>query len=483
MAVVADWINSLANDWISGKQTAAVTGRGVWHRTATEQELIDPALKDEASALSTQYNELLAASDYYVGVLEGLKALTGTQEYEANKDKYDKEYENAWKSLEITEDALQQARQELVTKYKVTVDTNPSYRLADYSATLSEEAKDDSTTKYGDIEVSFTEKDIVYNLGCVKTAYLSPLASYNNEMNIIASNSPTAINDFTKLWSVSGAQKGMLAVFVNTADKTQKFSVTDQFLKDGGEDIIKSRTQRYGFQFHYNPGSVDMVYSGTPGVDPGYILSGQDKFNPFGAEVTQSSISIQLVINRVADSANFVVPSGNLSNGHLTWANFKGGEAAANDLYAGSRSFGKKPDSDTRATLLDELTEIYKKGTMYDVEYLLATFLGTKFQTEYRGVTSDVGWLMSKPTVLTLSESLTYVGFVNQMGVRHVMFNQRMVPIFTTVSLTFNRVPDYKGITSTSSTGDLRETGTNRTSNTTGNGNYYGDSRETGGAR
>jgi len=479
MANVADWINSLASDWINGKKI----GGAQFVHIATEKELIDPALKDDSASLSAQYNELLAASDYYVGVLEAQKATVGTQDYTANKDAYDKTYSDAWKSLQITEDALYEARSELVTKYKVPIDINPSYRLNDFSATLEEEAKDDSTTKYVDIEVSFTEKDIVYNLGCVKTAYLSPLASYNNEMNIIASNTPTAINDFTKLWSVSGAQKGMLAVFVNTADKTQKFSVTDQFLKDGGEDIIKSRTQRYGFQFHYNPGSVDMVYSGTPGVDPGYILSGQDKFNPFGAEVTQSSISIQIVLNRVADDANFVVPSGNLLNGHLTWNNFKGGEAAANDLYAGSRSFGKKVDSDSRATLLDEVTEIYKKGTMYDVEYLLATFLGTKFQTEYRGVTSDVGWLMSKPTVLTLSDSLTYVGFVNQMGVRHVMFNQRMVPIFTTISLTFNRVPDYKGITSTSSAGDLRETGTNRTSNTTGNSNYTGDSRETGGNR
>jgi hypothetical protein len=112
-----------------------------------------------------------------------------------------------------------------------------------------------------------------------------------------------------------------------------------------------------------------------------------------------------------------------------------------------------------RATLTDPTKQIYsprnpdaidqvaiwQKGTMYDVEFLLRTIMGFAYATELRGVTADVGWLSGRPVDLHLGQSLRYRCFISGFNVRHVIFNERMVPIFSTVSLSFNRLPDVIG--------------------------------------
>jgi hypothetical protein len=101
----------------------------------------------------------------------------------------------------------------------------------------------------------------------------------------------------------------------------------------------------------------------------------------------------------------------------------------------------------------DEQLEIYRKGTMYDLEFLFRAVLKHGFPSYFHernssdGITSDVGFIMSGPVELHLGTSLRYMGTVNQINVSHVLFDERMVPIFTNVSFAFGRYIDSAKLT------------------------------------
>jgi hypothetical protein len=92
-----------------------------------------------------------------------------------------------------------------------------------------------------------------------------------------------------------------------------------------------------------------------------------------------------------------------------------------------------------------ELKLIYNKGTMYDIEYLLQTmFPFEPYASQLRDTTSDIGFLGASPVELHLGNKLRYVAQINNISVNHVIFDNRMVPLFTTISIATNRIPDYK---------------------------------------
>jgi hypothetical protein len=178
--------------------------------------------------------------------------------------------------------------------------------------------------------------------------------------------------------------------------------------------------KNYGFQFMYNPATVSMDYVSSPGVDMGLQTSGREKFNIVGTNKTMSTITFTLVINRMFDMKYYD------STGVLK----------AN----GAKAYGG------RVPTGGEQKDIFNKGTMYDVEYLLRTLLGFTLKSFIRsGDTADIGYLGARPVELHLGKSLRYWGTVTSVGLNHVIFNENMVPLFTNVSISFSRLPDFPG--------------------------------------
>lgn len=87
---------------------------------------------------------------------------------------------------------------------------------------------------------------------------------------------------------------------------------------------------------------------------------------------------------------------------------------------------------------------IYRKGTMYDVEYLFKAVNGynASYKSTLNGLTADRGWLYALPVELHLGAGLRYLVRLTSLNVSHNMFNERMVPILTTVSIVCTRYYD-----------------------------------------
>jgi hypothetical protein len=163
-----------------------------------------------------------------------------------------------------------------------------------------------------------------------------------------------------------------------------------------------------------------MSYFTSPNVDVTMMTSGQEMFNLAGVSGSQGSVSFQVVINRIFDM-QYYDTSGSLKQG-----------ISGTDVYP-------IPPRDT-----GDYADLYNKGTMYDVEYLLRVLMGTTMNSYLRGTnTADMGWLPAIPVELRLGKSLKYLGTVNSVNLNHMIFDSRMVPIFTTMDIAFARLPDY----------------------------------------
>jgi len=273
------------------------------------------------------------------------------------------------------------------------------------------------------VVLNYDDKKFSYNIGCVRDAYFSKRQSFHQALTPNAKgsikDSPVTIASSEELWSRAGTNKGMITLFMPKDTGMGLDAVTPV----EGSPYSPKEWEKYGFQFHYNPTSIDMVYSGAPNTDAALEMSGQEKFNLIGAQVSQSTLALDIVLNRVADMKYYD------EKGRI-----KASVPDRDNLYA------------PRFPSPTEQLEIYKKGTMYDVEFLLSTVIGYKIETKYRGRTADVGWLSGRPVTLNLGKGLKYLGYINAFSVKHVIFNEKMVPVFSTLSLNFNRIPDYAGI-------------------------------------
>jgi hypothetical protein len=65
----------------------------------------------------------------------------------------------------------------------------------------------------------------------------------------------------------------------------------------------------------------------------------------------------------------------------------------------------------------------------------------TESSTKYKGVTADFGYTTGVPCWLVLNENLRYYGSVASFSVNHAMFDSNMVPMLSTVSISFARYP------------------------------------------
>ena len=192
----------------------------------------------------------------------------------------------------------------------------------------------------------------------------------------------------------------------------------------------------YAFRFLYNPTSVSMGYSIMSGFDPGLILSGQDPTSLI-TPIEGSSITFELILNRVNDMK-----------------------------YLDKNGIKKEFDTASKYPYPTKITKdqaklIYNKGTMSDVEYLLAVVNGYKMNTAFRGKTADYGYLSGTPFLVKLGDGLKYSVYITNLQINHGMFDRRMVPVLTTVTVTLTRYVDNDQ-TSPSTTGTSKKPKSNK---------------------
>jgi hypothetical protein len=256
------------------------------------------------------------------------------------------------------------------------------------------------------------KKGYKYNAPMVKSAYfqsnkgisqsLQGKSTQGNNLHI------GAWNDGKEAWRGTKGGRGVIQMdreSISTIREAQE------------QSIIKLDNNMYGFKFLYNPKEVGMAWGIMDQMDPTYVASGQDAFQVISAGLMSSSVTIQLILNRIED---------------MSYLDADGNYNTATSPYPG-----------TEVPLKDR-KEIYEKGTMYDIEYLFKTLNGPRgeFLSEINGTTADRGWLRPSIVELHLGARMRYRVRVQSLAVSHTMFNTRMVPIFSSISLTVGRFND-----------------------------------------
>lgn len=295
------------------------------------------------------------------------------------------------------------------------------------------------------------DKPVIYNANAVKFAYFDSTQSLFNsqadangysrgevqiDSNIYSGNTPaSAVKDALELWKNSSSGKGMIQTWFPNGKPP-----SIQSSQPWGSMGSSKKVQRYGFQFQYNPGNISMTYSGVADTDIGMLTSGIEEYLSVNPN-NQSTISFNILINRMFDM-QYLGPGGKIK-----------GSIPVTSLYSGN------------IPTANDLKKIYNRGTMYDVEFLLQSmFAFSPISTQFRNKTWDIGFLGGHPVELHLGNKLRYAVKIDNINVDHVIFDHRMVPLFTNVSISARRIPDFKpgvlkDISQTNSTTTQSESG------------------------
>jgi len=256
----------------------------------------------------------------------------------------------------------------------------------------------------GDGKKKAFSKDYMYNAPMVKAAYFG---SQSFQDNILGNNrvDPGAYSDARNAWSGVTGGRG-------TIQMDKKVIQTMEPQLSGQSD--KLDLQKYGFKFLYNPTTVSMAWGLMNYMDPPYEAAGKDAFAPVSAGLMTSTVDFELILNRIEDF------------NHLNENGLDGFNPYAVIVPS------------------DDLKSIYRKGTMYDMEYLLKTLNGpsAQFTSELNGETSDRSWLRPTIVELHLGNAMRYRVRIANLSINHIMFNSRMVPILSSVKITCSRFND-----------------------------------------
>lgn len=276
-----------------------------------------------------------------------------------------------------------------------------------------------------------------YNAPLVKSAYFSSVSGIASSLQgkgvgekYIDQGSFT---DALNAWTNGQGGRGTIQM-----DRKARTAILEAQGKDTGIEDKKM----YGFKFLYNPKDVAMAWGIMDQMDPEFVASGQDAFSAISAGLMASSVSITIILNRIEDD-NYLDSDGNF-------------------LHTNPYPI---------AVPLEDRKEIWEKGTMYDLEYLFRTLNGprAKFTSDLNGSTSDRGWLRPSVVELHLGARMRYRVRVQNLQVAHTIFNERMVPIFTSVKLDLGRFNDGPGHSVSQATADLATS-----TYGTGSGGYIG---------
>jgi hypothetical protein len=175
---------------------------------------------------------------------------------------------------------------------------------------------------------------------------------------------------------------------------------------------VKTAQRLWGFKFMYNPTTFSYSTASNNAVD--WTLGQSD---PATLLAGNSNVTFEVYINRIPD---------------LKYLRLTSPKVPESTIY-------KRPLTQV------ERDGILNRGTEYDIEFLYRVLNGDPLQKSlllnYNGVTADFGYTTGVPCWLVLNENMRYFGTVASFQVSHVMFDLNMVPMLSTVSVTFSRYP------------------------------------------
>jgi hypothetical protein len=278
-----------------------------------------------------------------------------------------------------------------------------------------------------------------YNAPLVNSAYFNPLGPQHKMLG-----SEVIIDQGKYTDALTGAWKGQGGRGTIQMDRTINPTTVINNLKSAGAKVENIDTTLYGFKFLYNPTTVQMGWGVSSEVNPTYEALGQDAATPLAAGLIQSTISFELLLNRIEDF-KYIDENGlkNVQTGTQTKNRFI--SETAGIVSESIPVLGKISNPYPYPVADSELKLIYNKGTMYDLEYLFRTLMGfnTKIMSSLNGETSDRGWLTNLSIELHLGSGLRYRVRVSSLDVQHIMFNERMTPILSKVIMTCTRYADF----------------------------------------
>jgi len=262
-------------------------------------------------------------------------------------------------------------------------------------------------------------QDYIYNAPAAKSAYFTS-NGIQTRLTTHGKHLPSSITDALKeTFTGKDANRGVIQMYNQTA----------RFLKSKLNSKGTLDTNSYGFRFHYNPTSVVLQYGAMDRNSPELMREDMTNFNPV-TPLNVGGISFELYLNRIED-LSFLQKDGSITIKNSQTGSLRSA-LPSGDLYPETVSAG-------------ELAKIYKKGTMYDLEYFFRSIHGgmNDVDSDFRGrKTADIGWIARVPVEVHLGDGLRYLVSINNINVNHILFNERMVPTLSVVSVQGSRFFD-----------------------------------------
>jgi hypothetical protein len=180
----------------------------------------------------------------------------------------------------------------------------------------------------------------------------------------------------------------------------------------------------YGFRFTYNPTTIQYQTAMNTQID--WLLSSNDPANVIGGN---TQVSFTLYLNRISDMTELA------------------------PMYEKPGTYSKNYP---RPLTEKEIQGILHRGTEYDIEFLYRCVNGTPQPSDnglltYKvsnapAVTSDFGYITGTPIWIKLHNNMRFKGSLASISVNHVMFSLDMIPILSTVDVSFIRYPVFGDI-------------------------------------
>lgn len=201
-------------------------------------------------------------------------------------------------------------------------------------------------------------------------------------------------------------QAGRLGMIMQDRDSAKALNDTDP-------------TKPWGFRFMYNPEKISYSTAMDTSID--WMLADKDPANYIGGNV---QVGFTLYLNRMPDMTDL---------GPL-----KGRSGPFTGRYA-------------RPLTEEEVQGILHRGTEYDIEFLYRVVngdpnpsIGTLLNYTALGkpaLTSDFGYITGTPVWLKVHDNMKYKGSIASVSVTHHIFNEFMIPMFSTVDISMVRYP------------------------------------------
>lgn len=297
-----------------------------------------------------------------------------------------------------------------------------------------------------------------YNAPLLKNALHNPLGPQATSLDNVSINQGN-YTDARQAWTGVTPGRGTFQM-----DKKFVVAQLDGLNRNNSKQVDD---QLYGFRFLYNPTSVTMGWGIQGAVNPEYQASGKDEAIPISAGLFSSQIQFSIILNRIEDM-NYLDKFGFVSQQQAKIGTPPPGldPAQRNRIYS-ANYMANSPYGENLS--IDEQRSIYKKGTMYDIEYLFKTINGphATFKSELNGTTADRGYMRMSILELHLGANMRYRVRISDLGINHTIFNNRMVPILSTVNFTCHRFIDYSIQDKTSDSASTSSSNTNTLRNTT----------------